>query len=300
MDWGRAKSVLIMAFLLLNILLGYQLWTEWRSQVGASVDWTSLPPETRQVMQEKGIRINARIPTETPKLRNLNYKLKSAPADAGDEGRTPLADMPEARIVFNAKELEDALGGIIPELGKYAYDDPGSREGVFVLNRIVEGLPAFDIRLELFNRDQKIEAYRQDIVQIIGFDGGEPQQVLPASKAVALLIENYLSPGSVIKDIRLGYHGQIFPDADVQVSAPSWRVLLENGEVYYVHAMNADVTTNAGDEPPHLTPDGEAGESAGAADEQADESVGVPDGQADENTGVQDGQTDENAAVADG
>src|SRR5690606_6385507 len=140
MDWGRAKSVLIVAFLMLNILLGYQLWLEWRSQVGSSVDWTSLPVATRQVMQEKGISLNARIPAETPSLRNLTYTLQAAPPD-GEEERIPLAEPQEARIVFNAQELEEALGRVIPDLGKYAYDDPASRVGVFVLNRMVDGLP---------------------------------------------------------------------------------------------------------------------------------------------------------------
>lgn len=261
MDWGRAKSVLIVAFLMLNVLLGYQLWTEWRSQVGSSVDWTSLPVATRQVMQEKGISLNARIPAETPSLRNLTYKLTILPPDGAD-GRIPLAEPQEARIVFNPQELEDALGRVIPELGKYAYDDPASRVGVFVLNRMVDGLPVFDLHLELFNSEQKIEAYRQDHAQIVGYDAVEPQRVLPASKAVALLIENYLPAGSVIKDLRLGYHGQIFPDAEVQVSAPSWRVLLENGEVYYVHAVNADVTTGSGDEPAQAPADGSAGSAA--------------------------------------
>ncbi|MBW5448754.1 hypothetical protein GE107_22185 [Cohnella sp. CFH 77786] len=245
MDWRRAKSVLILAFLMLNALLGYQLWTEWRAQVNASVDWTSLPAETRQVMQAKGIRIGATLPTETPAMRDLFFKLKE-PA-AGAKERVPLPSPPEARIVFSPQELEDALGGVIPELGKYAYDDPGSREGVFVLNRMIDGFPMFDIHLELYNSEQKIQAYRQDIVQTLSSDDAEAQQVLPASKAVAVVIENYLPAGSVIKDIRLGYHGQIFPDAEMQVSAPYWRVLLENGEVYYVHAISAEVTTGKGE-----------------------------------------------------
>src|SRR5512147_2116878 len=103
MDWRRAKSVLILAFLMLNALLGYQLWTEWRQQVNTSVDWTSLPAETRQVMQEKGIRIDAKIPTETPSMRDLSFKLKEQPP-AVRKGRVPLSKPPEARIVFNTQE----------------------------------------------------------------------------------------------------------------------------------------------------------------------------------------------------
>jgi regulatory protein YycI of two-component signal transduction system YycFG len=246
MDWGRAKSVLILAFLLLNALLGYQLWTEWRAQVNTASDWTSLPAETRRVMQEKNISIAGKIPAETPSMRDLSFKLRTVPSkDPAD--RIKLAVPQEARIVFSSKELEDALGKAIPELGRYAYDDPGSQEGVFVLNRMVDGYPMFDIHLELYNSEQKIYAYRQDIVQVIASDVAKEQQVLPASTAAAHLIENYLPAGSVIKDIRLGYHGQIFPDAETQVSAPSWRVLLENGEMYYVNAISAEVTTGQGD-----------------------------------------------------
>ncbi|WP_123042615.1 two-component system regulatory protein YycI [Cohnella candidum] len=249
MDWRRAKSVLILAFLMLNVLLGYQLWTEWRAQVSTSVDWTSLPAETRQIMQEKKIRIDAQIPAETPSMKDLSFKLKEQPAK-GDKARIPIAKPPESRIVFNTQELSDALGGTIPEIGKYAYDDPGSREGVFVLNRIVDGFPMFDIHLELYNSEQRIQSYRQDIVQTLASDVSQEQRVLPASQAVAVVINNYLPANSVIKDIRLGYHGQIFPDAETQVSAPSWRVLLENGEVYYVHAISAEVTTGKGETPP--------------------------------------------------
>lgn len=254
MDWGRAKSVLILAFLMLNVLLGYQLWTEWRAQVNTSADWTSLPDETRQVMQEKGIRIDARIPPETPVMRDLSFRLVQQPPQ-GEAGRTTLESPPEARIVFSPDELQEELGGVIPELNRYEYDDPGSREGVFVLNRMVDGFPMFDIHLELYNSEQRIRAYRQDVIQVITTDMAKEQRVLPASTAVAHLIENYLPANSVIKDIRLGYHGQIFPDADTQVSAPSWRVLLENGEVYYVHAVSAEVTTEKGDAP--LTPPAE-------------------------------------------
>jgi regulatory protein YycI of two-component signal transduction system YycFG len=248
MDWRRAKSVLILAFLLLNALLGYQLWTEWRAQVNTSVDWTSLSAETRQIMQEKKIRVDSKIPAETPAMRDLSFQLKEQPP-AGPNGRTPIAAPPETRIVFNAQELTDALGRVIPALGKYVYDDAASREGVFVLNRTAEGFPMFDIHLELYYSEQKIRSYRQDVIEILSSDVANQQQVLPASTAVAHLIRNYLPANSAIKEIRLGYHSQIFPGAETQVSAPSWRVLLENGEVYYVHAVSAEVTTEKGDAP---------------------------------------------------
>lgn len=249
MDWRRAKSVLILSFLMLNVLLGFQLWMEWRERLNTSVDWTSLPPETQQIMRDKNIQVddNAKIPTETPVLRELTYTFKQRTGDAIND-RISITPPPENRIVFFEDELAVALGGVVPELGRYRLDPPGSRDGVFVFNRMENNWPMFDIHLELFYSEQKIRAYLQDLIEIKPSNGAEEQQVLPAAKALAKVIERNLPVGSVIKEIRLGYHGEIFEDAEAQVSAPSWRVLLENGEeVYYVNAISAEVTTEKGD-----------------------------------------------------
>ncbi|RED54492.1 two-component system regulatory protein YycI [Cohnella lupini] len=251
MDWRRAKSVLIISFLMLNIVLGYQLWTDWRERLNTAVDWTSLPPETLLAMREKNIQVddNATIPTETPAMREMTYTFKQR-AGTGINDRTAIAATPETRFVFNQEELVVALGGIIPELGTYTLDVPGSREGVyFRFNRMQGGWPLFDIHLNLYYSEQKIRAYTQDLIEIKPSSGAKEQQVLPAAKALAKVIEVNLPAGSVIKEIRLGYHGEeIFNDAETQVSVPSWRVLLENGEeVYYVNAISAEVTTEKGE-----------------------------------------------------
>ncbi|MFC4601374.1 two-component system regulatory protein YycI [Cohnella hongkongensis] len=249
MDWRRAKSVLIVSFLVLNIVLGYQLWIEWRERLNTTVNWTSLPPETIQFMRENNIQVddNAKIPTETPNMREISYTFKQR-SDHGIGGRKEIVSPPETRIVFD-EELVKVLGGVIPELDKYALDQQGSREGsYFVFNRIEEGWPMFDIHLRLYYSDQRIRAYTQDLIEIKPLAGAKEQQVLPAAKALAKVIERNLPSGSVIKEIRLGYHGEIFDELDEQVSTPSWRVLLENGEeVYYVNAISAEVTVEKND-----------------------------------------------------
>ncbi|QJD85731.1 two-component system regulatory protein YycI [Cohnella herbarum] len=252
MDWRRAKSVLIFSFLMLNIVLGYQLWTEWRERLNTAVDWTSLPPETLQAMRDKNIQVddNAKIPTETPSMRELTYTIKHR-AGSGISDRIAISPAPETRFVFSEDELAGALGKVIPELNKYTLDLSASREGVFfVFNRMEGGWPIFDIHLNLFYSEQKIRAYSQDLIEIKPSTGVKEQQVLSATKALAKVIERNLPVGSVIKEVRLGYHGEIFADAEAQVSAPSWRVLLENGEeVYYVNAISAEVTTEKGEFP---------------------------------------------------
>lgn len=245
MDWGRAKSVLIMSFLMLNVLLGFQLFNDIREQLDANVNSAELPQDKLLLMQQKRITFasSVNLPSETPKLGDLTYLLhsdihqKSVP--------TPLEAPIDSALNFNKGQLIKAIGGQVPDLEHYVYDLHNSREGVFVLHRMVDGLPMFNVKLELYNSNLKITGFLQDRVELVS--RGEEKQVLPASKVVASLIETYLQEGSVIADIQLGYHGQIF-DSEKQVSAPSWRVMLDNGTVYYVNAISGEVATDGGDE----------------------------------------------------
>ncbi|MCQ6563446.1 two-component system regulatory protein YycI [Paenibacillus mendelii] len=247
MEWGRAKSVLIFAFLVLNIVLGYQLWSNIQEGPSSSGDVKDLSAGTLAVMRDKGIKLDARsIPTETPKLRELTYRV----TEKLGEGKRHTLQVPvDSKIVFNEKELQNELGSVIPDLKEYTYDPALNEDEAFILHREAQDRPMFDIRLKLYFSNQKIVAYSQDRVELITGDEAAEQTVLPATKALESLIYNHFKPGAVIKDIKLGYHGQDF-NSDTQFSAPSWRVLLEDGLVYYVHAISAEVFTEK-EEAPH-------------------------------------------------
>ncbi|AJY74862.1 two-component system regulatory protein YycI [Paenibacillus beijingensis] len=241
MDWGRAKSVLIIAFLLLNVLLGYQLWSDIQERLNANIDLTELKPETLAAMQQKNIELTEGIPTETPQLRDLTYLLLPPQEKLQVKLETPV----DSKVIFSRDELDKALGSVIQDLDQYAFDPSANRSnGVFVLYRMVDSRPLFDVSLELYyNSNQKIVAYSQDQIELVPSEQAKKQTVLPASKAVSSLIESYLPEGSVVKEIRLGYHGQPF-DSETQVAAPSWRVMLEDGKVFYVQAISGDVVTD--------------------------------------------------------
>ncbi|GFN31333.1 two-component system regulatory protein YycI [Paenibacillus xylaniclasticus] len=247
MDWSRAKSVLILAFLVLNVVLGYQLWQNVSERLNADQKLGDLGADTLRIMKERGISLaaTASIPTETPKLRDLTYRFKT-PGGAAE--RIELKKPVDSRIVFDEKELLDQLGGIIPDLKLYRFDQLSSTDGVFVLYRMANGRPMFDVKLELYysNQNQKITAYSQSQVELERSES-EAREVLSASKAVMPLIDKYLEEGSVIKEISLGYHGQLF-DSETQYAAPSWRVMLESGKPFYVHAISAEVVQEKSDD----------------------------------------------------
>lgn len=236
MDWGKAKSVLIFSFLLLNLLLGYQLWSDVRSQLNVNANTAELPADKLQLMQQKKITLSTTLPSETPRMGDLTYLLRSDSM----ENRKPTLIVPpvDSAVVFNSNQLVKSLGDLIPDLEEYTYDVHSSRDGVFVLQRMVDGRPMFQTKLELYNSNLKITAFLQDTVEITRV--GEEEQVLSASKIVSSLIESYIENGAVIVDIQLGYYGQIF-DSEVQVATPAWRVMLDDNKVYYVDAISGEV-----------------------------------------------------------
>lgn len=240
MDWGRAKSVLIFAFLLLNLMLGYQLWSSIREGFSTNAGVNDLPAETLHLMEQKGIKLSASIPSNTPELGDLTFKLRKGEM-------IKLKQPVDSKIVFNEKDLQEGLGSVIPELNKYIFDsayDKGN-ETAFVLYRTTKQLPIFDVKLELYYDNQKITAYRQDVIELVDTQNSPTQTVLPAATILKTLIERNLQNGAVIKDIKLGYHGPNFANSETQVSAPSWRVMLEDGNpsIYYVNAISAEVVT---------------------------------------------------------
>ncbi|MGG1634363.1 two-component system regulatory protein YycI [Paenibacillus sp. TAF43_2] len=239
MDWGRAKNVLIISFLLLNVLLGYQLWLDIREQLNINVNTAELPQDKLLLMQQKRISLEANLSLETPELKDLTYLLHS---DSRKNAEPVILKEPvDSTIIYSKKELIKTLGDRIPELDQYAFDLLNSSVGESVFYRVVEGRPMFDVKLKLYIKDQKITSFLQDRVELLG--SGEAKQVLPAAKVVASLIETYLPDGAVITDIQLGYKGQIF-DSERQVSVPSWRVMLEDGHLFYVHAISGEVATD--------------------------------------------------------
>lgn len=237
MDWSRAKSVLIYAFLILNIVLGYQLWQDVRDQMNTEQDWTSLSEETRRIMDVKQIQVTSKIPSETPSLREITYRYekKNSYKNVLD---TPI----ESRVLYATKrEMVRSLEEAIPHVELYQLDQQLSDESKFVLHQqMVNGLPLFEVMLELYYENREIVSFRQQYAEIEDSKTAQEQKILPASQALDTLIEKNLAPGTVVTDIQLGYHGQVF-DTDTQVAAPTWRLLLDNGDIYYMNAINGAV-----------------------------------------------------------
>jgi regulatory protein YycI of two-component signal transduction system YycFG len=91
--------------------------------------------------------------------------------------------------------------------------------------------------MELFEENGFVASYTQSYVEIEQSESNDKQKVIPALIAIKSLVENYLPEGSVIADVQLGYHGQIY-DSQTQFMLPSWRIVLDSRLTYYIQAFN--------------------------------------------------------------
>lgn len=241
MDWGRAKMVLILSFLFLNLLLGYQMWvTRWNPGLLNS-DMTAFKEETKQLLTSKNIKVLITIPKAVPKLRQISVKFAD---NNGDPKLVPL-QAPVAYLNFSSKNsLRDfAFKADIPNASQYQLDLSESKADVFIFNQIFEDVPMFDVTLQLFAKKAVITGYKQAFVEVQSGVEQKEQKVISAYTAVRSLAENYLPAGSVITSIQLGYHGQRF-DSETQPMLPFWRIVLDKGAPYYVQAFSGAVEGN--------------------------------------------------------
>jgi regulatory protein YycI of two-component signal transduction system YycFG len=244
MNWGRAKTILILAFLFLNVLLSYQLWADRFSPTASERDSANLVEETEKLLSTKRIRVMPSIPKDTPKLTTINVRYP-------EEYRNPKQVTLAKPIKFinllsrtTLREIESKA--TISHFNSYQLDTANASEAkddVHVFHQIYREMPMFDVTLQLFAENGEITGYKQAYVEVKSGGGpGEPsgQKIISAYAAIRTLAESYLSEGAVITDIRLGYHGQLF-DSEDQTLVPNWRITLSDGEPYYVHAFTGAV-----------------------------------------------------------
>jgi len=243
MDWSRAKTVLIWAFLLLNVLLGYQLWMD-ELNLTTFAENATRRDEMNRILEQKEVRLTAAVPEGTPSLREITVALR-----LGGPSSEPLAlSEPFARSRLNdAGLVRESLAADVPNLDAYEPDPFATRPGdaAYVMNQLYGDLPMFEMRLELYGNGDTIDRYRISYSEVETSSPAETpptpgQEVLSAYVVLGSLAENYLPQGAVVSDVRLGYHGPIF-ESETQVLAPYWRVVLQTGETYYVHAVNGAV-----------------------------------------------------------
>ncbi|WP_281883335.1 two-component system regulatory protein YycI [Paenibacillus sp. YYML68] len=239
MDWGRAKTILILSFLLLNVVLGFQLSTSRTEllELGVNPD-SQVMEELQQLLKLKNIQVPADIPKEKQKLKEIVARF-----DDYHEVERPIPVPTPFKFdpLINKGTFTDMLAKTgIPNTDSYQFDPVTSDTSTFVFHQLYGSLPMFEAQLKLFEKDGMVTSYQQGYVRIMS-EGTQPEQsVISPYIALRSLVENYLEPGTVITGVRLGYHGQLY-NSQTLYMVPTWRISLGNGDLYWVHAINGAV-----------------------------------------------------------
>jgi regulatory protein YycI of two-component signal transduction system YycFG len=237
MDWSRAKTILIISFLLLNGLLGYQLWYDRVTTDSDNAYAIEDAEVTEQIMASRNIGLLVDIPKETPRLRELTANI--APAQGVPETVKLPTPFSIQHLDNDQSALMEVMAEQIPDAESYQLSRIDSANNVYVFHQKQGVYPLFDVKLELLAQGGTISSYRQSHAEIVGVAGQKESKVLSGMRAVGILAEK-LESGSNIVDVRLGYHGQVF-NSETRVLLPYWRIVTDRGERFYVHAITGAV-----------------------------------------------------------
>lgn len=256
MNWGRAKTILIASFLLLNMILGFQLWSTNRSnQTGISLDPSSTVEDLNRALRNKNIRLSDELPSDPPKLKVITVKYDDS-IKPGEEKTLKTPIYMSALLGKGASKEVQTLSEI-PNFTMYQLDSAISRDGIYVFSQLYGKIPLFDVMVELNEKNGEITSYRQAFVEVESEVEQTEQKMISAQLAVRSLVDNYLNDGSIITEVRLGYHGQPY-NSQTQPMYPHWRITIDNGDIYYLQAFNGAVEKGAAITPFGLKGDGEA------------------------------------------
>lgn len=234
MDWSRAKTLLIIAFVALNLFLTIQIIQVWveKSQMQNGSD--SFRRELTQILEEKEIEIPS-LPQNPPPVSVLEARV-AFPGKGWKElpdGSYEKAFQPP--LPFSGADQYDALlEKQVPAFKEYRLVSQKGDSRLYL--QYWKERPLYGTRLEV-KLQGKNALKSLKVVSLSIKEGKDAQAPVPASFALLNLVESGKVPkGTNFTHIELGYHGQSY-DAKTRVLSPVWKFSSADGRTYYVNAL---------------------------------------------------------------
>ncbi len=241
MDWSRAKNIFIIAFLLLNISLGYQLYLKHNENV-QSKQWTSNNiDDLKDTLKQQNIKLNLTVPKEMPEMHFLQIKNKLLTSYNNVDQSI------EESVHTDKNALESRLLDMVYHFDQYEYSPIESNgEKKFIYYQVNEKFSFFGAKLEV-DLNKNTIAVKQNYFEII--NKGLDRQVISSYSALRTVLDQQLIPKDAeIVEIKLGYHGQN-NQVSTQLLTPVWRITYKTEKLInsvYVNAMTGGLQNIAG------------------------------------------------------
>lgn len=270
MEWNKTKTIFILAFLVLDIFLGFQYFEKRSTDHFAIIEKT----DTLEEMKADGIKygnlsdeakIGYRITAEKKQFtkKDVNeladQKAKSTFPKTDKDDPVTLLEMTFTKpVALPKKDIKSAATNLVNQRlldGKnYKLWSIDEETGKIVFFQTYKGKYIFQeglddsetigkITLDL-NDKNEVVSYQQSMVTSI--NEVRKETLVPALETVKdLYTQNMLSQNTTVKKVELGYYTQ-YPGASTQVMVPVWRVELEGvsasskkkAEEYLINAID--------------------------------------------------------------
>ncbi|WP_102348090.1 two-component system regulatory protein YycI [Bacillus sp. Marseille-P3661] len=256
MDWSRTKTIFILIFLILDLFLVFQ-FIEKRSsgqldyitestieeQLEADdITYVELPKADISESYITGKRKKF-TEAEVANLTNQNISFLS------DEWIISHFDEP---IQLRENNLDTQFKQILEENvlfgDSYVFWGWNKVTNKLLFFQTYNGRPLYfneNAMLSLqLNGENQLISYEQtfltDLTEII--EEGTNHEILPVLKAIENLYKkNYLTSGSHVTNVELGYYKNVPISGDMQFFAPTWHIVVDNQHNYFVNAIEGQV-----------------------------------------------------------
>ncbi|QNG59993.1 two-component system regulatory protein YycI [Bacillus sp. UMB0893] len=259
MDWSKTKSIFILAFLVLNTFLAFQYFNI--IITNSRYDVIQKPMIEEQLAAEgitygelpKGTEKGAYIAAESKVFSKEELKALSDQEilEFDNKSKGLVAEFEEP-ISLPETNTKSKLNQIIRENILYGDEyvlwktDKTNNTIVYIQTHndkmIFQDLSDQKIGMLILylNDKNQIVSYEQTMLENIE-DLEERQDILPALKALeALYNKNDLKPNSKVTEVQFGYYSP-FPLSGEQILAPTWHIVVNEKEDYYVNALEGQV-----------------------------------------------------------
>ncbi len=253
MDWSKIKTIFILTFLILDVYLFYQFMkirdlnkyefiteASFEDKLKADdIKYVDLPKATI-----KGQYISAKPKTfEKADLA----KLKGQAALLVNEGMTIDSTL-ENPVQLDSKFVESDLSNFLNESvlygDQYKFFSKNDKKHTITLYQQYETNTFYKNQSGMLvlniNKDNQIYSYQQTYLS--GIDKlTTKEEILPPLKAIETLHQKgMIKPKSKVTNVELGYSTLVHLTAS-QVLAPTWRIIVNNKESFYVNGFEGQI-----------------------------------------------------------
>ncbi|MCF8565675.1 two-component system regulatory protein YycI [Alicyclobacillus tolerans] len=280
MNWETAKTWLIAAFFILDLVLGWQLYQGRQEIIGYTESYSDLLANTKTLLAEHGFSLDAAVPTTHPDMPSLHADpsapdLKSLAHDVFPQAKSVTVD-PTTQVASTAsgkvkylgsgqwqvsfnKPVRIAGSSLSPVMSTiwhgtdYVSDPVLSQSDSMAFLQAYNGYPIFDAPLWVDVSGNNVMGYTQSAIANIS-PVGQAKPIISALDALDSLAnvvdKSTSSTDNRILRVDLGYARKAAANPSPNAAAstywfPVWRVVT-TGQVYFVNALTGEVETSSG------------------------------------------------------